>query len=169
MNWPLTQSTRSGLATSILRFTSFFHGSAVEDGTWGSVDLMTWTIIEPDVYLIAACLPTYRPLLVKILAKSKVSLTSMMPTRRTTYKTRDTNRSSQTPQVRTLDAHHGGIADGWHKFDDGKESLDGRSSDHIRLVDFGKEDLERQGELGPRDIHVQSDFDVTVSAPSPVR
>lgn len=56
----------SGLVTSIIRFVMFFRNNAVADGTWTAVDLETWTQIEPGVYLISACLMTYRPLLESI-------------------------------------------------------------------------------------------------------
>ncbi|KAJ5854278.1 hypothetical protein N7534_006821 [Penicillium rubens] len=51
-----------GLAASIVRFVMFGMTSVVVDGTWSSVDLMTWTLVEPNVYLISACLPMCRPL-----------------------------------------------------------------------------------------------------------
>ncbi|TVY80878.1 hypothetical protein LSUE1_G005420 [Lachnellula suecica] len=65
-----------GLATSIVRFISFFRGDVIRDGTWSSVDLMIWTVVEPAVYLIAACLPTYRPLLIILSRKMGWKLTS---------------------------------------------------------------------------------------------
>lgn len=53
----------SGLVTSILRFVIFTRGSAIKDGTWSATELMIWSLIEPNVYLISACLPAMRPLL----------------------------------------------------------------------------------------------------------
>ncbi|KAL9122552.1 MAG: hypothetical protein Q9187_000895 [Circinaria calcarea] len=55
-----------GLITSIVRFTTFFHKNSFVDGTWSAVDLIIWTQIEAGIYLISACLPTYRPLLERI-------------------------------------------------------------------------------------------------------
>jgi len=52
-----------GLVTSILRFHDFINSDAEDDGTWTSVSLVTWTIIEPSMYHIAACLPACRPLI----------------------------------------------------------------------------------------------------------
>ena len=69
----LLSTQHSGLVTSIIRFTSFFTTDAVTDGTWASVNLMTWTVLEPGVYLIAACLPTYRPLLAYIRNREPLS------------------------------------------------------------------------------------------------
>lgn len=51
-----------GLITSILRFVAFFETAVFLDGTWYSVTTHTWTIVETGCYLIAACLPSFRPL-----------------------------------------------------------------------------------------------------------
>ena len=56
----------SGLVTSIIRFTTFFQKNSFVDGTWSAVDLIIWTQVETGVYLISACLMTYRPLLERI-------------------------------------------------------------------------------------------------------
>ena len=59
-------SNASGLITSIVRFTTFFQKNSFVDGTWSAVDLIVWTQVETGVYLISACLMTYRPLLERI-------------------------------------------------------------------------------------------------------
>ncbi|KAH8690544.1 hypothetical protein BGW36DRAFT_432342 [Talaromyces proteolyticus] len=51
-----------GLVASILRFVTFFNTNAVADPTWSASTLIIWTNVEAGVYLIACCLPTYRPL-----------------------------------------------------------------------------------------------------------
>lgn len=56
----------SGLVTSIVRFTTFFRKNSFVDGTWSAVDLIIWTQVETGVYLISACLMTYRPLLERV-------------------------------------------------------------------------------------------------------
>ena len=56
----------SGLVTSIIRFATFFEKNSFVDGTWSAVDLIIWTQVETGVYLISACLMTYRPLLERI-------------------------------------------------------------------------------------------------------
>ncbi|KAF7908362.1 uncharacterized protein EAF01_004117 [Botrytis porri] len=58
-----------GLVTSVIRFSSFFGSNSFTDSTWTSVEHMTWTQVEPGVYLISACLPTWRPLIEKILPR----------------------------------------------------------------------------------------------------
>lgn len=61
----LTLNT-SGLITSIVRFTTFFRKNSFVDGTWAAVDLIMWTQLETGVYLISACIMTYRPLLERV-------------------------------------------------------------------------------------------------------
>ncbi|KAL4948120.1 hypothetical protein BDW69DRAFT_199121 [Aspergillus filifer] len=51
-----------GMVTSIVRCVTFFRNDPLTDGTWNDVTFLNWGIIEPGVYLIAACLPCYRPL-----------------------------------------------------------------------------------------------------------
>ena len=55
----------SGIITSIVRIAIFFKEltSFDIDYTWISVDVVLWATVEPGVYLIAACLPSLRPLL----------------------------------------------------------------------------------------------------------
>ncbi|KAF2475277.1 uncharacterized protein BDR25DRAFT_382215 [Lindgomyces ingoldianus] len=55
-----------GLVTSIIRFAIFFDVSALKDGTFVSAELATWSLVEPGIYLLAACLPTLRPLVLKL-------------------------------------------------------------------------------------------------------
>lgn len=49
-----------------MRFVIFSHGNAVTDGSWSSTNLMSWSVAEPDIYLITACLPTLRPILTRV-------------------------------------------------------------------------------------------------------
>ena len=49
----------------------FTRNFAFNDRTWRSVNLMTWTDVESSVYLIAACLPSLRPL-VRAIAHQQV-------------------------------------------------------------------------------------------------
>ena len=70
-----------GLVTSILRFAIFFRNNAVQDGTWIATDLEIYTICEPGMYLVAACLPTYRPLAKRAREISSTSLRSFVKTK----------------------------------------------------------------------------------------
>lgn len=51
-----------GLICSIVRFVSFLRTNANADLTWAASKLLAWTVAESGTYLIACCLPTYRPL-----------------------------------------------------------------------------------------------------------
>ncbi|TVY84800.1 hypothetical protein LSUE1_G000829 [Lachnellula suecica] len=51
-----------GLITAILRFVNFFKTNVFLDPTWYVIGVMVWTTAEPGCYLIAACLPSFRPL-----------------------------------------------------------------------------------------------------------
>lgn len=51
------------MVTSICRCVAFFTNNPLLDGTWISVTFLNWSVIETGVYLIAACLPCYRPLI----------------------------------------------------------------------------------------------------------
>ncbi|KAJ5397577.1 hypothetical protein N7509_005690 [Penicillium cosmopolitanum] len=50
-----------GLITSILRF-QFFFVTQSYDVTWSAIHRSIWTEVEPAVYLICACIITYKPL-----------------------------------------------------------------------------------------------------------
>ncbi|KAJ5292192.1 hypothetical protein N7478_001443 [Penicillium angulare] len=65
-----------GLVTSVMRFVIFAKGNAVQDGSWSSTDLMAWSVAEPDIYLISACLPTLRPIMWKLFGKDKSTTNS---------------------------------------------------------------------------------------------
>ncbi|KAJ4296423.1 hypothetical protein N0V90_006468 [Kalmusia sp. IMI 367209] len=60
-----------GLITSILRFVAFF--SPIVDGTWAAVNLLNWVIIEPSIYLLAACMLAFKPLLRYLVHESTLS------------------------------------------------------------------------------------------------
>lgn len=51
------------MVTGIVRLVYFFQIDLFADVTFNSVGTMTWTLIEPGVYLIAATLPSLRPLI----------------------------------------------------------------------------------------------------------
>lgn len=64
----LTLRSPSGLIASCIRFSSYFANLNAEP-VFVSSALLVWTIIEPGMYLIAACLLQLRPLL-QLLLKS---------------------------------------------------------------------------------------------------
>ncbi|KAF2464529.1 uncharacterized protein BDR25DRAFT_155204, partial [Lindgomyces ingoldianus] len=51
-----------GLVTCIIRMVNFFTTDLFADPTYNCVATMTWTTVEPGVYLMAACMPSLRPL-----------------------------------------------------------------------------------------------------------
>ncbi|KAF2811144.1 uncharacterized protein BDZ99DRAFT_344380, partial [Mytilinidion resinicola] len=50
-----------GVVTAIIRFVGFFTRDFAEDGTWTATRLIVLSIIEPGLYLIAACLVCLKP------------------------------------------------------------------------------------------------------------
>lgn len=42
---------------------NFFELNALSDNTWASVQLMSWTLAEPGIILICACVPSIWPIL----------------------------------------------------------------------------------------------------------
>ncbi|KAK4035086.1 hypothetical protein C8A01DRAFT_48650 [Parachaetomium inaequale] len=58
-----------GLVASILRFQSFANNNSFIDLTHTAVELLVWTLLEPGIYLISACLLMSRPLLDKFARK----------------------------------------------------------------------------------------------------
>jgi hypothetical protein len=67
------RASNSGIVTSGLRFATFFQVDLFSDPTYLVVETMTWTCVEPGVYLIAATLPSLRPLVVPVLASVNLS------------------------------------------------------------------------------------------------
>ncbi|KAF2002604.1 hypothetical protein P154DRAFT_462026, partial [Amniculicola lignicola CBS 123094] len=53
----------AGIVTAILRFLSFIQIDAFKDISYLCVTATSWTVIEAGTYLIAATIPTLRPLL----------------------------------------------------------------------------------------------------------
>ncbi|PQE11802.1 integral membrane protein [Rutstroemia sp. NJR-2017a WRK4] len=67
-----------GLITSILRFAEFARNHSLVDETWTTVLPICYTIIEPSLYLVAACLPSLRPIFTKVKESlSKVRFSSL--------------------------------------------------------------------------------------------
>ncbi|TAQ91354.1 hypothetical protein B7494_g345 [Chlorociboria aeruginascens] len=88
-----------GLITSIIRFTTFFNASSQADTTWASVKLGSISMAEAGVYLIAACLPTYRSLFRSV--RERVGGTNALGTRGTRNQT-DAELSSVKPKGKPL-------------------------------------------------------------------
>ncbi|RAH85539.1 hypothetical protein BO86DRAFT_395840 [Aspergillus japonicus CBS 114.51] len=52
-----------GLITSCCRFAIFYSDTERRDDTWKAASLHMWTEIEPGVYFLAACMPSFPPLI----------------------------------------------------------------------------------------------------------
>jgi hypothetical protein len=52
----------------------FFKLDAFSDATWASTQLMPWTLAEPGVIFICACLPALWPMVLRI--RSRIGLSS---------------------------------------------------------------------------------------------
>lgn len=177
----LTNAMTSGLAASIIRFDSFFHGNAIADGSW-TVQLPIWTMVEPNIYLIAACLVTYHPLLNKLRnLTSRIKRSAFSHSGKTGKSSSTTTNPSQqiasaeeTPSRKVFRGRRkmgkndleslGNTFDMQDTMDMGDgESLE--TGDNIRLVRIKQNDLEnghpstvtRTG-LEPNQIQVRSDF-----------
>ncbi|KAI2640772.1 hypothetical protein GGS26DRAFT_599741 [Hypomontagnella submonticulosa] len=55
-----------GCIASFIRLSIFFRQNALQDNTWASVQLMSWTLAETGVILICACLPALWPLVLRL-------------------------------------------------------------------------------------------------------
>ncbi|KAJ5939623.1 hypothetical protein N7466_002757 [Penicillium verhagenii] len=132
-----------GLVTSIMRFVIFSEGSAVKDGSWGSTDLMAWSVAEPDIYLISACLPTFRPILNKMFGRAVTTQSSSRYAER--YKNSGGSTANSKAHATVLES-----------------ALYG---DEVQLVSvIGKErDSNPEDGLGLGGIYVQRELNVEVS------
>ena len=83
MIWQLHMSTKQklalsgvfllgslGLIASIVRMVIFFRSDAFSDPTWTAVTLLSWTMVEVEAVLVAACLPPLRPLFISFFQSS---------------------------------------------------------------------------------------------------
>ncbi|KAK1139089.1 hypothetical protein N8T08_001275 [Aspergillus melleus] len=84
-----------GTVASILRMTVFFQENALTDPTWASVNLGIWTVLEGGIIIIAACLPSIWPLIVRILPNQLMSKHSSKNRRRQRQRQRHRYTTSQ--------------------------------------------------------------------------
>ncbi|OCL04356.1 hypothetical protein AOQ84DRAFT_346335 [Glonium stellatum] len=135
-----------GLITSIIRFTTFFETNGQADSTWTAVRLGSISIAEAGVYLIAACLPTYRSLFRSVRNRNGLS----------TAKGSRGTRQDTTPQLVSVQSKHSKVF--------GSGSLSGFSRLDNDESNYKDANLVESGsyELGKR-IQVQRDFGITSS------
>ncbi|KAK3945719.1 putative integral membrane protein [Diplogelasinospora grovesii] len=60
-----------GCVASFIRMDIFFQLNAFSDNTWASIQLMAWTLAEPGVILICACMPSLWPMIVRCVPSIK--------------------------------------------------------------------------------------------------
>lgn len=164
-----------GLIASIFRFTTFFRNDAITDGTFSSVELMSWTIIEPGIYLMAACLPPLRPLAQRFL---KDTVLARLSTKRISkqndgsYELSPVNDKPRAHRSLRSEVHRPPL--GFSRLIDGRETHGNSSEDERSLV--GNCRSARENVIGfardncgadskARDIHVEHDIVVTTSEP----
>ncbi|KAF2650264.1 hypothetical protein K491DRAFT_609137 [Lophiostoma macrostomum CBS 122681] len=70
-----------GIVVSIMRMVGFFQSRMFADPAWESVSLMSYTVAEPGTYFLAACFPTFRPLLRYVSTHFSSSVTKMFGSR----------------------------------------------------------------------------------------
>ncbi|KAF7595541.1 hypothetical protein BBP40_005576 [Aspergillus hancockii] len=131
-----------GLISSIVRFYMFYVTDAETDGTWSASDLVIWTVVEGGIYLIAACLPTYRRLVKFIWNKMRFTSSAM---------TQESSRRRSGSALRPQFALRKGAPKFQHIHD---STWDG--DDAIGLVEMGK----RRPNIPAGQIVVESKFSV---------
>ena len=62
----LMSTTALAAICAIVKTTKLNELSDLADFTYGTVDLVTWGIVEADVIIIAACIPTLRPFVISV-------------------------------------------------------------------------------------------------------
>ncbi|CAH0054997.1 unnamed protein product [Clonostachys solani] len=63
-----------GMVASIVRLIVAFRITGLQDGTYDSAVLVIWSVVEGACYLIAACLPTLRPLFITMAKTARDTL-----------------------------------------------------------------------------------------------
>ncbi|KAL8845785.1 MAG: hypothetical protein Q9221_009075 [Calogaya cf. arnoldii] len=85
-----------GLIAPCARLAALNTKSAFKDNTWQSVNLVSWTIVEPSMYLIAACLLGLRPLF----SQTMICKIRLILTRASNLWSTNNDIELQTPQQR---------------------------------------------------------------------
>ncbi|KAI0964903.1 hypothetical protein F4678DRAFT_454627 [Xylaria arbuscula] len=131
-----------GLITSIFRFVAFYNRDTMIDPTFHAVEPIIWTSCEPGVYLIAACLLVYRPLVEKLASC-------------VTGRNKELSKSNSTPRglIRFREGTSGQIDD---RVNIGLHTIGGTPFRRLR-----DEDSPRILQTKNSDIMVKTDVDVT--------
>jgi len=168
-----------GLAASIVRFDTFFHADAIADGSW-TVQLPIWTMIEPNIYLIAACLMTYNPLLNKfrnltirikqsVLSRSGKSFSTTEDPSQKSFRSKESTSKKIFHGRRKMGKHDlESLGNTFDMHDDNLAMGDNEShetGDNVGLVtlkhnntEIMREPIATKSDLGPKQIQVQKEF-----------
>jgi hypothetical protein len=52
----------SGFLAALITWIEYFTTNAVADKTWSAAKILPWSVVEVDMYVIAACFLSYHPL-----------------------------------------------------------------------------------------------------------
>ncbi|ESZ91059.1 hypothetical protein SBOR_8553 [Sclerotinia borealis F-4128] len=145
-----------GIITAIVRIAFFWNIDGQTDVTWAAVRLGEITIAEPGVYLIAACLPTYRSLF--RFFKERTGLTTKGSTQNTWGSKKDTS-GMELPSRHTVKS----AADGFEELSDedliSRRISKNKNSTHVQATDYGyKKDPKHRN--SNREIRVQREVRV---------
>jgi len=111
-----------GLVTSIIRFATFYETNELIDPTWSSAKLGCISIVEASVYLIAACLPTFRPLLTSF--RSHVGLSTIG----SRVAKRDTSQQYLSGHSKHAKGYDNGSLDGFKRLANEEQTIKDNSS-----------------------------------------
>lgn len=162
--------TSSGLVTSIFRFTTFFNTDGQADSTWTAVQLGSISIGETGVYLMAACLPTYRSLFTSVRKRADMSYGW---SRGTDKDTGNTSRSADgSINLISVQAKHNkgmsnGSLSGFERLDNDERNLvqPSATAHHFdEASDRETNSINSAYHNHGRAIHVQHGYKVTTSA-----
>ncbi|KAE8423711.1 hypothetical protein BDV36DRAFT_279210 [Aspergillus pseudocaelatus] len=78
-----------GFVFGLVCWVQYFITDAIADKTWSAVDIFIWSVMEAGMYLIAACLLAYQPLVSLIWRQIKKRLVGMSITKSEQASTRD--------------------------------------------------------------------------------
>ncbi|KAF2018438.1 hypothetical protein BU24DRAFT_170900 [Aaosphaeria arxii CBS 175.79] len=139
-----------GIVASIARTVVFGRVDPLDDPTFKTVELITWTIVEPGLYLFAACALSFKPLF-RMVARG-LHLDRLVTSTRTTYAGRKTGKG------RTI---------GVPASDDGGIQCDTPESSHQEfrqlepLKGLGDGDLEMGWKEGDDEVSTIAETDTT--------
>jgi hypothetical protein len=113
----------SGIVASIFRTVAFATVNPLLDPTWTATSLLNWTIVEPGLYLLAACALSFKPLfrmIARVLHLGKLVTYTKSSLGKTTRMDRKTNLTGA-PTIIRMDTFKSGNSGGFSKLGEGKD------------------------------------------------